>query len=433
MNPQHTLQTQTMNSFQWFAIIICVLLNVIDGFDVMVMAFTANAVSTEWALSGAQLGTLFSAGLLGMCIGSLVIAPISDKLGRRSVIMVSLALSGISMALSGLAQSAFQLGIFRVLTGMGVGAILACSNVICSEYTATKWKSFSISLLSVGYATGATFGGLFAIYLNQRFGWRSVFMTGGIFTLLLIIGVYFRLPESLDFLINKHPKNALQRINAITAKLALNPLSELPAPSADAHTQQFQLKQLFSNGYFKITLRLWAAYFFIMFGVYFVMSWTPKLLVHAGLSDAQGITAGILISVGGIFGAIIFGYLSSKFAFKKIQIAFFILSALVMFLFVGVLDSLSIAFAVAIVLGLLVNGSIASLYATAPVSYPASCRATGVGYAIGMGRAGAIVSPLVAGYFLDASWETSQLYSFFALAFVIAIFVVIGLRKNLIH
>ena len=148
-----------MVRFQWLAIGICIVLNMIDGFDVLVMAFTAASVSAEWGLSGAQIGMLLSAGLFGMAAGSLFLAPWADRIGRRPLILLCLAVSGTGMLLSALSQTPVQLAFLRGLTGLGIGGILASSNVIASEYASKRWRGLAVSLQSTGYALGATLGG----------------------------------------------------------------------------------------------------------------------------------------------------------------------------------------------------------------------------------------------------------------------------------
>ena len=429
LNPREEMNNKTMNGYQWFVIGICILLNVIDGFDVLVMAFTAASVSAEWGLSGAELGALLSAGLVGMGAGSLFLAPWADKIGRRPLILICLLISGLSMVAAAFAQTATQLGAMRFITGIGIGGILASSNVIASEYASSRWRSLAVSLQSTGYAIGATIGGMIAIALISNFGWRSVFLAGGLTTLFMLFVATFALPESLDYLLVKQPKNALARINALAKKIQITPLRVLPTVTIDADQPKTSLGKLF-NGHLSFqTLCLWMSFFFVMFGFYFVMSWTPKILSANGMTTEQGVTAGVLLSAGGMFGAALIGLISSRIRIFYVQAAFLAITAVLILMFVNSTGALTIAFILALFLGMMANGCVAGLYAMSPSIYDADVRATGVGYAIGFGRIGGILSPLVAGAFLDSGVSSLALYGYYALAFALAIVMVLSLSR----
>ncbi|PRA53714.1 MULTISPECIES: MFS transporter [Pseudomonas] len=419
-----------MARFQWLAIGICIVLNMIDGFDVLVMAFTASSVSAEWALNGAQVGLLLSAGLFGMAAGSLFIAPWADRFGRVPLILFCLLLSGVGMLLSSLSQTPLQLALLRGLTGLGIGGILASSNVIASEFANKRWRGLAVSLQSTGYALGATLGGLLSVWLLTHFGWRSVFIFGGAVTLAVIPLVLLFLPESLDFLITRRPVNALARINRLAVRLGQPALGELPLIPSTPNAGKGRLAQLLAPESRRTTLLIWLLFFLVMFGFYFVMSWTPKLLVAAGLSAQQGISGGVLLSVGGIFGAALIGALASRWRLTRVLALFMLISAVLLVLFVGSASSVSMALGLGLLIGLFVNGCVAGLYALSPIVYDASVRTTGVGWGIGIGRIGAILSPTVAGVLLDSGWQPLHLYGVFAVVFVIAAIVLLQLRPG---
>lgn len=423
------LNHKPMNHFQWFVVFICILLNVIDGFDVLVMAFTAAAVSAELKLSSSELGMLLSAGLFGMGFGSMFLAPLADKIGRRHLILICLIISGISMLLASMTATAFQLGAMRFVTGLGIGGILASSNVIASEYASLRWRSLAVSLQSTGYAIGATVGGIVAIALIGDFGWRSVFLTGGLTTLFMLVVGFFVLPESLDYLLARKPKDALNRINHLAQKLNLTALTALPQTVADTVVRKQSIKKMFEKGLGVQTLLLWFSFFSVMFGFYFVMSWTPKILASNGMTQEQGVTAGLLISAGGMFGAILIGLISSKLRIFYAQAGFLAVTTVVILLFLNSLSQLNVALIFALLVGMMANGCVAGLYAISPTIYDADIRATGVGTAIGFGRIGGILSPLIAGFFLDKGVSSMGLYGYYSGAFILAMLLVLALGK----
>ncbi|WP_460960163.1 MFS transporter [Parasphingorhabdus pacifica] len=417
-----------MSRFQWSAVGVCVLLNVLDGFDVLVMAFTANAVADEWGLTGTQLGILLSAGLVGMVVGSMLVAPWADRAGRRPIILGSLVVASVGMLLSSVSQSVLQLGLLRVLTGIGIGAILASSNVIASEYASRRWRGLAVSLNSTGYALGATVGGLVAVILLAEFGWRSVFAFGGAATSLTILLVWVRLPESLDFLVTRRPPRALERVNALAGRLGHAPVDRLPEPSTASSAGGSAIRRVFAPELRRPTLMLCSAFFLVMAGFYFVTSWTPTLLVEAGLSNTQGVTGGMLLNLGGIFGAALLGALAAYFALRSVLITYLIATGVLLAAFIAATSSLAAAFVLGAVIGLFVNGCVAGLYALTPTVYDAGLRTTGVGTAIGIGRIGAIAAPAVAGALLDAGWSPQSLYLAVGGIFVVTALPLVFLR-----
>lgn len=422
------INQNNMSRYQWFVIVVCVCLNIIDGFDVMVMAFTAPSVSAEWSLSGAQIGLLLSAGLFGMAAGSIFLAPLADKIGRRLLILICLAIAGISMLACGLVHSHSMLAALRFVTGIGVGGILASSNVLASEYANLRWRSLAVSLMSTGYGIGATLGGVLSLLLIEHLGWRSIFLAGGVTTVAMLLISLWLLPESLDYLLAKKPKQALEKINLTMQRMGLDTLNALP--QHEKNTQQSSdIAKLFQGKQGFQTLCLWFAFFMVMFGFYFVMSWTPKILISMGMSPNQGVSTGILISIGGVFGAAIIGLLASRIKIFHALSIFLGLTAVCVWLFVAVSSQVSIALIVGLLLGTLINGCVAGLYSISPTIYDADIRSRGVGYAIGFGRIGAILSPTVAGIFLDKGLAPATLYAYYGIVFILAIFLILSLGK----
>ncbi len=380
-NIRQLMDSNPMGRYQWLVVALCFLINMLDGFDVLVMAFTAASVAAEWSLSGSQLGYLLSAGLVGMAGGSLFIAPWADRFGRRPLILICVTIAGIGMLASAAAPTPEVLGMLRLVTGLGIGGILASSYVIAGEYATSRWRGLAISLQSTAYALGATIGGIAAAQVIPSAGWRSVFMYGGLTTLATLPVLLMLLPESLDFLVVRQPKNALKRINTIATKLRLVEISTLPARlEASAPTLRESVLKLFSPALFRSTLLIWSAFFLIMFGFYFIMSWTPRLLVSAGLSSQQGITGGVLLNVGGIVGTLLIGLLTARFSLSRVLVFYLLITAVLLGLFVSVLQDLHVAFSVVLLIGIFVNGCVAGLYALTPTIYAASERVTGLGW-----------------------------------------------------
>jgi len=418
-----------MSRFQVLAVCLCVALNMLDGYDVLVMAFTASEVAREWSLSGYALGVLLSAGLVGMAIGSLLVAPWADRYGRRAVILACLGVITFGMLLSALAQQPSQLKALRVLTGVGIGGILASLNVITSEYSSRRWRSAAIGIQVTGYPIGATLGGTVAALLITSFGWRSAFLFGACCSALMVPVVVAGLPESLDFLMARRPQDALPRLNHLLSRMGRPALDVLPAAETGANARaRNPIGRLFAGPASRSTLLIWSAFFLLMFSFYFVTSWTPRLLVAAGLSTREGITGGVLLNLGGIAGGTLFGWLASGRELRLVAAAYLGCLAGSLLLFGLFANDLRTALPIALAIGVFLFGSMVGLYAATPLLYPAEIRSTGMGWAIGIGRIGAILAPLIAGLLVDRGWSAEALYYAFAFPVVLALFAVRALR-----
>ena len=425
------VDNEKISSYQKFVVFFCFILYIIDGFDFMIMAYLASSVANEFSLTGTNIGTLISAGLIGMTVCSFLLAPLADKIGRRNLINLCLLICGLSMFASAFATDFKQLVLCRFLTGVGIGGVQISAMILASEYSPTKYKSFSVGILSAGYGIGAISGALLAVYSLESIGWRQVFLIGGFVTTFAFLCSLKFLPESIDYLLIKQPKHALEKLNQIFSKMHKKPI--LTLPKAYVKNQKSSYVEIFNHKYLVKSLVLWVSIFFILFGFYFVMGWTPKILNSSGLDNSLSIKTAMMISVGGILGSFIIGVLSSKVSVYINQIAFLILTYVCILLFVNNTDNLNILIIVATTLGFFINGCLAGIYAISTQLYEADVRSTGVGIATGVGRFGGIFSPIIAGYFLDLGNSPLELYGNFGFAFVlaaIAIFIIYKLKQK---
>ncbi|GAA1210039.1 MFS transporter [Prauserella alba] len=430
MNITERIGAAPMSGYQWLIVALCTFMNCLDGFDVMAVAFTGPSVTEEFGLSGSEFGLLVSVGLIGMALGSMLLAPFADLIGRRPLILLSLALGTIGMFGAAMAPSMPVMAVFRLVTGIGVGGILASSNVIASEFSNAKNRGLAIGVFTAGYGVGATVASVVA---KAAVGgdWRIVFYAGGFATLLALVVIALLLPESVAHLEQRRPQGALERINRTLARMRMDAVSwaELDgaasARDTTGRTNSGWLKQLLTP-----TLLLWATFITIMFGFYFVNSWTPTLLVEKGLSEGAAVTAGMAISIGGTIGSVLYGVAARIRTPRVVLIGFSVLAAAMMIVFIVSTSVLWLGFGIGVVVGALINGCIAGAYTVGPPLYPAHLRSVGMGWALGMGRIGAILSPTVAGMLKDAGASATQLYVGAAAVVAICAIVLIGLRRH---
>lgn len=432
MNLRDSIDQRPMGGYQWLIVALCTLLNALDGFDVLAMAFTAQPVTEDFGLNGSQLGLLLSAGLIGMAVGSLVLSPLADRIGRRPLLLIALSLNCAGLFLSATAGSAVELGIWRVLTGLGVGGILASATVLTSEYSNRRRRGLTISIFTAGYGVGATLGGLAAARLITSVGWHSVFLLGGVLTLVAIALVALLLPESVDYLATGRGRKPLERAQSIASRLRFTDIDfDPPTRTVETSGAVPRSRASVLDGTYRIqSLLLWLSFFAIMFGFYFANSWTPKLLAESGMTQEQGIIGGLMLTMGGTFGSLLFGVLTLRWSAKSVQIVFVVLSAVTLVAFITTTAVPAIAFLSGVIVGMLINGCVAGLYTLAPAIYEPSLRTTGVGWGIGVGRAGAILAPIVVGALLDAGWSPTALYTGVAVVVLAAAAAVAAMRPT---
>lgn len=358
------------------AIPLCVVLNVMDGYDILVMAFGAPAIKMAWGLSTADVGVIFAVGLAGMGLGGISLAPMADLLGRRRIILICLTLTTAGMLACAFSQGPAQLMTARFITGLGVGGMMPTLNTIIAEYVPGKRRNVTIVIQATGYPIGGMLGGLLALQLLDSHGWQSLFLVGGTVSALLLPAALRWIPESPEYLAKRgsFARGAAGRIGP---------------------------RALFSGGLMWTTLAISAAVFCVQFTFYFVVNWAPTLLGR-GTAASIGMSAAVLLNVGGIIGDVLFGLLCLRASPRTA-------GAVAMagcFLSIALLSQFPPAewssWLMAVLIGGFLYASMASLYAIAPAVFPALARSSGTGVALSVGRVGGIFGPWVGALRLDS-------------------------------
>ncbi len=411
------IDNSPISNLQYATLFVCFVMNMLDGMDVLVISYTAPAIAKAWSISPQTLGYVFSSGLLGMTIGAILLAPLADKIGRKNLILISAAIMGTCIYLTSYATSISGLIIFRFISGLGIGSMLATTAALTAEYTPNKTKDFWVSFVISGYPIGAVISGLIAAKVIPTNGWAYMFQLAGFATLITIPLIYFFVAESLDFYVKSQPKNALEKLNEILNKMGQKSVAQLPEKQID--TKIIPVNNLLSGNYRQSTIQLWIGLFMAFAALYFMTSWIPKLASNAGLSLKLSIYAGTVFNIGAFFGIITQGYLSSKFGLKKTIGIIFICTAILMASF-GLFIGSDLILLILAFLGFGIQGGFVGLYAVAARMYPTEFRATGVGYAMGAGRVGSIVGPLLGGYLIGAGLSISSNFLVFAIPAALA-------------
>ncbi|GAB3113960.1 MFS transporter [Aestuariicella hydrocarbonica] len=418
-----------MSGLQILVVLICFVLNMLDGMDVVLMSYAAPVLAQDWSIQPAALGVVFSAALVGMTFGCLAIAPYADVIGRRRMIMIAIFIIASGMLLSGLSQSVIQLAAARIYTGLGVGAILASMASMASEYSSEKHRNFCVSLVQAGFPIGAVLTGFTSAAIMPDHGWQPMFIVAAAMTAIMLPLVYFLMPESLEFLAKRQPKGAFTAINKTLSRMKAPVLQSLPEKPDDAH-HKTSVKALFQGTRQFSTIMLWTGVFLGFFTLYFVISWIPKIAVDAGLPLEKGIYAGTAYNLGSFVGSIFLGWISARFGLQRMIFAFFTLAAITLIIFGTTQMSVFFILLTAFIIGITLNGGFNGFWPTAARLYPTEIRTTGIGWAVGAGRAGAVLGPMVGGYLLQSGAGLATTFVVFAVPLVLAGIAALNIRSK---
>lgn len=396
------------------AVGICFGLNMLDGVDILMMSYLAPAISADWSIGAAALGVVLSAAIFGMMLGALFLAPLADVFGRRPAIMSALMLMAGGMIACSAAQDVAQLIALRFVVGLGIGVMLASMSAITSEYAPPRYRSSSVTLLQASYPIGAAIAGLVTIWALPIFGWRAMMACSGVTSLIFIPFAALLMPESMEFLEKRQPPNALGRLNAIRERMGLPAVARL-APRA--REGQNPIPKPF-KGKWRPTLALWASFFSVYLTLYFVITWIPKLAVRAGLAAAEAILAGTIYNLGAFAGGVLLAWLVIRLPTDRLIAAAMVVGALMLIAF-STPAPVPLVLLLAFLIGVFVQGGFAGLYSLAAQTYPAEVRSTGIGWAIGIGRSGAVIGPILGGYLMAINSPPLTLFGIFAAPLVV--------------
>ncbi|THD71332.1 MAG: MFS transporter [Bradyrhizobium sp.] len=403
------IDQQPVGGFQVRLLLTCAAVLFLDGFDTQAIGFVAPALAKEWGLTKGALGPVFSAGLFGLMIGALIFGPLADRIGRKKIIIFSTIAFGIGALVTAFVHDLGMLLAIRFLTGLGLGGAMPNAIAMTSEFNPRRRRATMVMIMFCGFSVGAALGGILAAALIPQFGWRSVFVIGGAAPLLLAPILALRLPESVRFL-------ALTgRADARVAELLglINPKAGFaPATRFVVHEPGLAgvpVLHLFRDGRTLVTLLLWVVFFMSLLDIYFLSNWLPTVLNDLGASVSAAALIGSLLQIGGVVGTFALGSIIDRFSFRALTLVYFV--AVFAVAAIGQLGHSVIFVSLAIfAAGFCVVGGQIAANALAAGFYPTAVRATGVGWALGVGRVGSIVGPLVGGLLLSMKWSTASVF-----------------------
>ena len=403
------IDTQPVGAFQVKLLLTCATVLFLDGFDTTAIGYVAPALAKEWNLGKGALGPVFSAGLFGLMIGALLFGPLADRIGRKKIIIFSTLAFGIGTLITAFVNDVTTLLAIRFLTGLGLGGAMPNTVALTSEFSPHRRRATMVMVMFVGFSIGAALGGLLAAALIPQLGWRSVFIVGGAAPLVLVPILIWRLPESVRYLALSGGADA-----RVAELLALIGRNAVPGVGTRFVVNEPELKgipvqHLFRGGRTLSTLLLWIVFFMSLLDIYFLSNWLPTVLNDLGASISTAAVIGSMFQVGGVVGTFALGSVIDRFSFRALALVYFI--AVFAVGAIGQLGHSAGLVTIAIfAAGFCIVGGQIAANALAAGFYPTSVRATGVGWALGIGRVGSIVGPLVGGVLLSLKWTAGEVF-----------------------
>ncbi|AJP70675.1 MFS transporter [Sphingomonas hengshuiensis] len=404
MDARQTLLKSPLHWRQVAAIGLCIFLNALDGFDVLSISFAAPGIVAEWGIDRAALGIVLSMELVGMALGSVLLGQLADRIGRRPVLLGCVVVMAAGMMLAGRARSIEVLSLWRFLTGIGIGGMLATISATVAEVSNARRRNLAVALMSCGYPLGAVAGGSIVSSLLITHDWRAVFEFGALVTAACLPLAWWLVPESIEFLLSRGRPADLAQAGRIMAQFGHRDLAP-QAPAAAFGDSRAPRGALWSGALARTTFLLTLAYFTHILTFYFLVKWIPKVVVDMGFPASSA--GGVLVwtNVGGAAGALLFSALVAFVDVRRLTIVFLLLSSAAVVLFGRSPADLTQLSLFAGLAGFCTNAVIIGIYALTAASFPAEQRASGVGAVIGIGRGGAALGPIAAGFLFAAGWS----------------------------
>ena len=417
-DPRSVLLESRMSLFQWGAVLIIAALAALDGYDILAITVAAPSIVAEWGMKPDTLGIVFSIALLGMAVGSFVVAPIGDVLGRRAMTLITVSLQTAGMLLTTVAPDVASLAGCRFLTGIGIGATIALINPLMTEFANRKHRDFALSLMSVGVPIGGVIAGLVAHNWLSHDNWRGIFLFAGGAGLGLIALTLLVLPESIAFMIEKQDPLSLERVNRLLSRCGHPRVDQLPPPAPKtAGPRSFEI---FAAGNLGKTIHVSAIVLFYTLTIYFFLSWMPQMVVRAGFLPPDAARVMVTQNLCGVFAGAFLGWAASRLPIKRLGLVALVGGGVGTIVFGQVPADLGVLTLTAALAGACLHASMVAIHSLIARTYPPHLRAMGAGFSLGMARVGSAVGPAAAGFFFAAGMDRSGVTAIMGLGCLVA-------------
>jgi AAHS family 4-hydroxybenzoate transporter-like MFS transporter len=393
------IDRRALSPLQYAVYALCGAAVFVEGFDTQAIGYVAPVLSRNWGLKPGALGPVFAAGLLGLALGAFLFAPLADLFGRRPIVLWSTLSFGLLTVVTGFCQDIETMLVVRLLTGLGLGAAMPNAIALTAEYSPQRSRATAVTLLMCGFGLGAATGGLVAAQILERAGWPAVFYSGGALTLLLVPLLVASLPESIRFLALA-PVKATQLAATLTRIDPTLDFRQIAFTQEPLHGTMRRVRDLFATGRARLTVLLWVVYFMSLLDLYLLANWLPTVLHAAGLSVGTAAVASAMLQIGGIVASFLLGPLVDRFGAFRVLPVVYVFGAICIAMIGYAGNAVALIFTTVFGAGFAIVGAQNCNNAVASSLYPTEARATGIGWALAIGRIGSIVGPTIGGLML---------------------------------
>jgi AAHS family 4-hydroxybenzoate transporter-like MFS transporter len=400
----------------------------VDGYDVAVMSLSVPLVSHEWGIPAARFGYALSSVLLGLSVGAAFIAPLGDRLGRRTLLIFAMALVGLTTAITSTSGSPEQFVLWRFLTGVGLGVSIPNCNAWTAEYVPARGRATFLVIMNAAINAGGFCAGFILPVVFAHWGWRGAFLIGGVLPLLIAAAILVSAPESLKFLLVRRPRDP--RIGAILRRIApdIDPATPLaraePAPPAS----RWSLAELLSPAFRRRTFVLWGVVIANLFTMYLLVSWLPTLLQSAGWPLNDALRGAVMIQAGGVLGGLVLSAFMSRGSTAPALFAVCVVAAVCLALFR--IAPPGITWVALILMGVGTGGAQLALNVLSTAYYPPAIKATGMSWAGVVGNAGSLLAPIVGGWIIGMGFSAVNILSMIAVPALVCACGVLFMRRE---
>lgn len=425
------LDRTRLSAFQWRVFVLCFLVAILDGFDTQAIAFTGPSITQAFGLGAGALAPILTAGIVGMVIGAMGLGLLGDKFGRRPTIIGSVALFGLASLATAFAQTTEQILVLRFIAGLGMGGATPVVLSLAAEYGSARHRGTIMTTVLLGLPAGAILGGLLAAKMLPVIGWQGIFAVGGIVPLLLLVVLLTSLPESLHVLARRNTDNGRRQIEQIVARITQQPVISGSHFSVPEQALKTRVSSLFSAGLARNTLGIWTVYLFNWVAWFMFLSWLPTVLKASGLPVEQAPMGTVAVNTVFVLCAIPLSIILPKINTRLLLLALFVFGIVLCLGLANSGQNWTLVFILAGLAGLGIGGQQIVLNYMVAQAYPTALRATATGWAIALGRGGAIIGSASGGWFLEQGGPAGYYLALVApLAIAAAGLMIIRPRKD---